>query len=85
MTIIRDKLYSYQLANILKYILRDKASPVKKFKKEVDDKIDSLIENPLMCRKSHYFEDEAYRDLAYSGYTIIYKIEEEKIIILEIF
>ncbi len=30
-------------------------------------------------------KDKAYRDLIHQGYTVIYKVEEEKILILEIF
>lgn len=30
-------------------------------------------------------QDRAYRDMIYQGYTIIYKVEKEKILILEIF
>ncbi|GAB6044591.1 hypothetical protein JCM11957_01890 [Caminibacter profundus] len=33
-----------------------------------------------MYRKSIYFDDENYRDLIHKGYTIIYKIEKDKII-----
>ena len=38
-----------------------------------------------MYRKSIYFDDENYRDLIHKGYTVIYKIKEDKIIILDIF
>jgi plasmid stabilization system protein ParE len=85
MKIIKDEYFLKQLFKILKIIIKDKKSPAKKFEKEINDKLELLKENPQMCRKSHYFEDVSYRDLIYSGYTIIYKIEEEKILILEIF
>jgi len=85
MNIIKDSVFVLQLFKILQHIKKDKITPVKKFEKELNDKILLLKENPNMCRKSIYFEDEVYRDLIYSGYTIIYKIEEEKILILEIF
>jgi hypothetical protein len=35
--------------------------------------------------KSVYFEDENYRDLIHEGYIIIYKIESDTIVILDIF
>ena len=38
-----------------------------------------------MYRKSVYFDDENYRDLIHKGYTVVYKIEKERIIILDIF
>jgi len=38
-----------------------------------------------MCRKSLYFEDDSYRDLIFKGYTIIYKVEDDMIKVLDIF
>ena len=38
-----------------------------------------------MCRASIYFEDSRYRDLIFKGYTVIYKVEENEIKILDIF
>ena len=69
----------------LLYIKQDKVTAAVKFEKELNDKFENLLSNPLMCRKSYHFEDEAYRDLIHTGYTIIYKVQEEKILILEIF
>ncbi len=39
----------------------------------------------MQDRAFFYMEDKAYRDMIYQGYTIIYKVEKEKILILEIF
>jgi len=85
MIIEKKPKYLRGLKVILKYITKDKTTPVKKFDKELNDKIELLKDNPQMCRKSNYFDNIAYRDLIYSGYTVIYKVEEEKILILEIF
>ncbi|MFA6138542.1 MAG: type II toxin-antitoxin system RelE/ParE family toxin [Sulfurimonas sp.] len=85
MTIIRDIEYLTQLFKILAYIKKDKLSSAKKFEKELNNKIKALIHSPYQHRKSYYFEDEAYRDLIYIGYTVIYKVEYERILILEIF
>jgi len=85
MIIEKKPKFVFGLAKILRYIKKDKIAPVKKFEKELNNKISLLKQNPQMCRKSIYFENDFYRDLIYSGYTIIYKIEEEKILILEIF
>jgi len=37
---------------------------------------------PYKCRKSLYFENDKIRDLIYKGYTIVYKIDEIKNIII---
>ena len=47
--------------------------------------IENIVSFPYKYRKSYYFEDESYRDLIYKGYTIIYKIDEQTIKILDIF
>jgi len=85
MKIIFEPLFSDGLLNILNYISKDKKSASLKFKKELKKKISDLKENPYIYRASYYFEDESYRDLIHHGYTIIYKVEDDTIMILEIF
>ena len=84
--IIEKKLqYIKKLQQILLYIGCDKPTAALKFEKEIDKKILLLLKSPKMCAVSNYFDNESYRDLIYQGYTVIYKIEQEKILILEIF
>lgn len=85
MTIERKPKYIYGLMNILTYIKNDKPLAAKKFENRLNEQICNLIDFPLKHRKSIYFDDENYRDLIYHGYTIVYKIENEKILILDIF
>lgn len=83
--IIRDIRFSIQLLSILRYIAKDKKFATVDFESELNQKINDLVYFPLKYRASFYFEDKAYRDIIYQGYTIIYKVEKEKILILEIF
>ena len=85
MKIIKDVKFHRQLFGILLYIAKDKKSAAKKFEKVLESEIQGLVDFPFRCRKSIYFEDEAYRDLIYSGYTVIYKVQDDTILILEIF
>ena len=85
MIIEKKPKYIFGLMDILKRIKNDKPTASKKFEKELENKIQNLPHSPFMCRKSYYFEDENYRDLVYSGYTIIYKVTKDTIMILEIF
>lgn len=85
MKIIKGSYFQTQLISILRYIAKDKKSAALKFEKELSEKFKALKNNPKMYRKSNYFENNAYRDLTHYGYTIIYKIEEFRILILEIF
>lgn len=85
MIIIKDPIFVKQLLSILRYIANDKISASIKFEKELNQLIKDLINFPYKFRPSYYFEDESYRDLIYKGYTIIYKVEKKRILILEIF
>jgi plasmid stabilization system protein ParE len=85
MTIKKDKKYLLALFVIVRYIAKDKPSAAKLFVKELDKHILNLLQFPYKYRQSYYYEDEHYRDFTYKGYTIIYKITEEAIQILDIF
>ena len=85
MEIIKDGGYIEKLQSILIYIANDKPSAAIEFESQLEKKITSLLENPFMYRKSIYFNNDSYRDLIHQGYTIIYKIENETIMILDIF
>ena len=85
MRVVKDKEFSVKLFNILKFIAKDKKSATIKFEMELERKIESITTFPYKYRKSVYFDDEAYRDLIHMGYTIIYKVQDDTIVILEIF
>ncbi len=85
MTIQKDKQYLLSLFAIIRYIAKDKPSAAKAFEKELDQYILDLVQFPYKYRQSHYYDDEHYRDLTYKGYTVIYKITDETIQILDIF
>ncbi|MFP4487086.1 MAG: type II toxin-antitoxin system RelE/ParE family toxin, partial [Campylobacterales bacterium] len=71
--------------SIVKTIANDKITVAKNFERKLNKQIENLVHFPYKFRPSHYFEDTAYRDMIFQGYTIIYKVEEEKILILDIF
>lgn len=63
----------------LRFIASDSPQNALKFKNDLLKQIASLTLHPLKCRKSIYFDDESIRDLVYKGYTIVYRIEGDKI------
>jgi len=83
--IIIETGFSEPLFRILTTIAKDKKSAAKKFNQELKDKINLLANSPFMCRASIYLQDTRYRDLIFKGYTIIYKVEDDKIKVLDIF
>jgi hypothetical protein len=85
MKIIKDKKYTSSLYSIIKYIAQDKLTVAKSFESSLNHKIKKIPNFPYKHRKSFYFQDDTYRDLIYKGYTIIYKIQTDNIIILDIF
>ena len=85
MIIEKKTLYLKQLQNIIRFISQDKPIAALNFEKELNKKLKQILSNPKIHRKSHYFDDENYRDLIYKGYTIIYKIENNTVKILDIF
>jgi len=85
MKIEKKPKFLKELFSILKLIKKDKVSASIQFEKQLNKKIKNLIDFPYQYRASYYFEDKAYRDLIHQGYTIVYKVEQECIIILEIF
>lgn len=71
--------------NIILFIASDKPSAAVRFYIKLNEKLETLPDNPKRCRKSIYRKDENYRDLIFDGYTIIYKISKNTITVLDIF
>jgi plasmid stabilization system protein ParE len=87
MQIKRHRKYVSNLFSILEYIAKDKVLASQKFKDDIDEKIENLINFPYRNRPSQYFEDENIRDMIFKGYTIVYEVkpQEDTIEILDIF
>jgi plasmid stabilization system protein ParE len=85
MNIEKKPKFVFALSRIVSYIATDKPSAAKKFENKLNSKIKQIPNFPYKYRTSIYFQDDRYRDLVYKGYTIIYKIQQETIIILDIF
>jgi plasmid stabilization system protein ParE len=84
--IVRNRKFTIQLQNILRFIALDKRSAALDFQHDLDAKFQLLKIQPMMGRVSLYADDENVRDLIYNGYTIVYEIKDEQTIrILEIF
>ncbi len=85
MLIKKSDQYKEQLKVILEFIAKDKLSAMLKFRKDLNIQINNIIIMPHKHRKSIYHSDENVRDMIYKGHTIIYKIYENHINIVEIF
>lgn len=84
--IVRNRKFTIQLQNILRFIALDKRSAAIDFQHDIDAKFELLKTQPMMGRVSLFADDEKVHDLIHSGYTIVYEIKDEQTIrILEIF
>jgi len=85
MKIVYDKNFAATFKIILNYIAQDSQNSANRFKQELKLEIENIPNFPYKCRKSIWFNSENNRDLIFKGYTIPYLIQEETIIILDIF
>ena len=85
MRLVKTRPYVVRLQTILRYIALDNPSAALSFERELQAKLELVKNQPLMCRSSHYLKHEAYRDLIHQGYTIIYKLKQDEILLLDIF
>lgn len=85
MEIKKTEQFKYELKHILEYIVKDKITAMKTFRKELDLQINDLINFLKKYRKSIYTDNQNIRDMVFKGYTIIYKIYKNEIVILTIF
>lgn len=85
MKIIKSKFYLEALKAVLRYIALDNPSAALAFNLELEARLELIKTHPEMCRASRYHSSNLYRDLIYKGYTIIYKLDEQQIILLDIF
>jgi len=84
MVVKRSDLFKKQFKIILENIAKDKFSAMVKFRKDLNLLLKEIPNMPYKYRKSLYHDDTNIRDMIFRGYTIIYKIDKD-IIILEIF
>ncbi len=87
MQIKRSRKYLAKLFSILDHIAKDKVTASRKFKNDLDKKIEDITHFPYKNRQSIYFDNENIRDMIFKGYTIVYEInsDEKTIEILDIF
>ncbi|MCX6236314.1 MAG: type II toxin-antitoxin system RelE/ParE family toxin [Bacteroidia bacterium] len=79
MKIVFKDTFIIRLENQLEYISLDSTNRARKFKSDLLARIKEISSNPYKYRKSIYFEQDSIRDLIFKGYTIVFRITEERI------
>ncbi|PKZ30076.1 type II toxin-antitoxin system RelE/ParE family toxin [Campylobacter ureolyticus] len=83
--IIRTKRYIKELKNILTFIAKDSLNSSRKFKNELDDKINKIPNYSQIYRKSLTADDENVKDLIFKGFVVVFRIKNDNIYILGIY
>ena len=73
--------FQRRLLNQIDFIAKDSVVRARKFQRELIKKIEDISNKPFANRKSIYFDDVNIRDLIYKGYTIVYQISNDEIIV----
>jgi plasmid stabilization system protein ParE len=60
------------------FISKDSRNRALNFKRQLDNKINNLVNFPYKFKQSKNHNDEDVRDMTFKGYTITYFIENEK-------
>ncbi|OYY30512.1 MAG: hypothetical protein B7Y63_05675, partial [Sulfurovum sp. 35-42-20] len=72
------KQFKDELRVIAFYIKKDKLSASLSFVTLLKKKIRDLKDFPYQYKKSIYFDNEEIRDMVYTGYTIVYEVNQEQ-------
>lgn len=79
MKIVFKETFIARLENQIDFIAMDSPSRARKFKNDLLKKIKSIPKNPYQYRKSIYFNHDSVRDLVFKGYTVVSRIENDRI------
>ena len=85
MKIIYSPKSKKNLKDIKNYISKSNPQNAKQFLNRLKINIENLVNFPYKYRKSIYFNDKNIRDIIFEGYTIIYEIKNDTILVLNIF
>ncbi len=77
--IVFKETFLNRLENQVDYISLDSPTRARKFKNDLLARIREVSKNPYKYRKSIYFDSPQIRDLIFKGYTIVFRITDERI------
>ena len=79
MNLVFKSTFISRLENQIEYISLDSPKRARKFKSELLNRIKEIPSSPYRFRKSVYFEDDFIRDMIYKGYTVVFRINGDRI------
>jgi len=81
MKIIITESFKERLEKQVAFIAADSPSRSRKFKNDIIRAIHKILPKPFKHRQSIYFEDPNIRDLIFKGYTVVFRVNQEKDVI----
>lgn len=81
MTVSLQNSFIAKLRFVVERIADDKKSAAHAFRREILRECTSLSDFPYRCRRSIHYNDDNIRDLIFKGWTVIYKIADDEIIV----
>jgi len=79
MRIVYKESFVLRLERQIKYIAVNNPDNAIRFKNELIAKLKKILANPYVYRKSIYFKKDKVRDLVFKGYTIVFRIKNDRI------
>jgi len=74
--------FYFLLNEIIDFIAKDKPEASRKFKKDLILAVKKDLKFPYNYKKSFYFEDDTFRDYTHKSYTITFKINDAKQLVI---
>ncbi len=81
MKIIITESFQEKLEKQVIFIAADSPSRSRKFKNDVISAIRKILPKPYKHRQSIYFNDPCIRDLIFKGYSVVFRINQDKDVI----
>lgn len=85
MQIVKSRRFDDELEAILDFIAQDNLSQALTFYHELILKIEGIVDFPKKYRRSKMSNDDDIREMVFAGYVVVYKIYNDKIIVIGIF
>jgi plasmid stabilization system protein ParE len=85
MQIVKSRRFDDELEAILDFIAHDNLSQALTFYHELILKIEGIVDFPKKYRRSKMSNDDDIREMVFTGYVVVYKIYNEKILVIGIF
>ncbi|CUV66576.1 conserved hypothetical protein [Sulfurovum sp. enrichment culture clone C5] len=85
MQIVKSKRFNEELESILDFIAKDNLANALYFYDSLILKIENIINFPKKYKQCKISDDSSVREMVFKGYVVVYKIYNDKILIIGIF